>query len=89
MLVKEERKAKKANKSGRNARKKERQAEVGEDYSWQLTPTPSSTPLSSSTTSSSSLPSPAIQNVADDAGGDGSAPLNQENQFRKAVKTVI
>ena len=47
MLVKEERKAKKANKSGRNARKKERQAEVGEDYSWQLTPTPSSTPLSS------------------------------------------
>ena len=33
MLVKEERKAKKANKSGRNARKKERQAEVGEDYS--------------------------------------------------------
>ena len=88
MLVKEERKAKKANKSGRNARKKERQAEVG-DYSWQLTPTPSSTPLSSSTTSSSSLPSPADQNVADDAGGDGSAPSNQENQFRKAVKTVI
>ena len=53
---------------------------------WQLTPTPSS---SSSSSSSSALPSPGAHSVADDAGGEGSAPLNQENPFRKAVKIII
>ena len=48
---------------------------------WQLTPTPAQT----SSSSSSSLPSPAANPVADDAGGEGSAPLNQENPLRKAV----
>ena len=57
---------------------------------WQLTPTPTPSPtLSSSSSSSSSLPSPAVNNVADDAGGEGSAPVNQENPFRKALKRNI
>ena len=56
---------------------------------WQLTPPPpsSSSTSSSSSSSSSGLPSPAA--VADDAGGEGSAPLNQENPFRKTVKIMI
>ena len=54
---------------------------------WHLTPTPTPTPTP--TSSSSSLPSPAVNNVADDAGGEGSAPVNQENPFRKALKRNI
>ena len=49
---------------------------------WQLTPP-------SSPSSSSALPSPGAHTVADDAGGEGSAPLNQENPFRPAVKIMI